>query len=312
MDKHSLIVDITALAQELDRTPTANEFYKSKARLEASTMREFGRYNALVSAAGLAPNKEYRRLTNQVFEKNIEQHIQEYIPREPIERKPWPTIHVISDIHWPFHSQRVIDRFLESVGDMKPQYVIINGDAWDNYSHSRFPKSHNVFTPREEEALSRTNNENFWLEVQKRSPKSICYQMLGNHSVRPLKRILETYPEAEDWIKQKMHELFTYPNVSTIHDIREELMFGDVAIFHGYRSKLGEHRDYTQYNCINGHTHQGGVSYKRIRGQTLWELNTGLAGDPEAKGLTYTQQKITTWTNGWGELDSRGPRFISL
>ena len=90
----------------------------------------------------------------------------------------------------------------------------------------------------------------------------------------------------------------------------EELIIGDIAVFHGYRSQLGAHRDYTLMNCINGHTHKGGAVFRQIRGSVIWELNSGLAGDPEAKGLTYRPQKITDWTPGFGEVDKKGPRFI--
>jgi hypothetical protein len=44
----------------------------------------------------------------------------------------------------------------------------------------------------------------------------------------------------------------------------------------------------------------------------LFELNSGLAGDPEAKGLTYTPQKITVWTPGFGAINKYGPQFVSV
>jgi hypothetical protein len=137
------------------------------------------------------------------------------------------------------------------------------------------------------------------------------YQICGNHDARPLKRILEVYPEAEDWVKKMFAEMMTFPGVETILDTRQELVLpGDVMVIHGYKSKLGEHRDHMLFNAVCGHQHTGGVVYKNLRGRTLWELNAGLAGDPEAKGLTYTPQRITSWTLGFGWLDEYGPRFI--
>lgn len=55
---------------------------------------------------------------------------------------------------------------------------------------------------------------------------------------------------------------------------------------------------------------KGGVVFRKIRGQTLWELNAGYMADPHAKGLTYTPQRITHWTEGLGWTDEYGPRFI--
>jgi len=114
----------------------------------------------------------------------------------------------------------------------------------------------------------------------------------------------------EHWIEKYFEELFTYPGVETIFDSRQELLFDDVLIFHGYRGAVNAHRDYTLLNCITGHTHVGGTSFRRIRGQVLWELKTGYAGDPEAKGLTYTPQKTTHWTHGFGYVWAWGPQFI--
>jgi predicted phosphodiesterase len=315
VDPHDLISQVKTLALELGRTPTRTEFETSLRGGAYKLQRLFGTFAALLQAAGLETYHERRapkKIDQSIFNRSIEKHLEEYEPRSVIERAPFPTIASISDIHWPFENPKVIAKFLEYVEEKKPEWVILNGDAWDMYSHSKYPRSHNIFTPREEQSLARKRNEEFWQSIQARSPQSKCIQMMGNHDVRPLKRVLEEYPEAEDWVKEKMKELFTFSGVKTIHDAREELVIQDILIFHGYRSKLGDHRDYTLYNTINGHTHLGGVVYRRIRGQTIWELNSGLAGDPESKGLSYTPQKITHWTPGFGAVDLLGPRFIPV
>lgn len=54
------------------------------------------------------------------------------------------------------------------------------------------------------------------------------------------------------------------------------------------------------------------MSFKRIGGKTLYELNAGYLGDPESKALSYTPTKITNWTLGWGYIDEDGPRFVAL
>jgi predicted phosphodiesterase len=317
MDKHELISALKDLALELGRTPTRSE-YVSRVRGGDYQLTKFGGFTALLLAAGLDTydtrrGGKARKIDNSIFEKDIERHLEEYQPRPVLPRKPYPRLAVISDVHWPFDNARVIEAFHSHIEKTQHDWVILNGDAWDMYSHSKYPRSHNVFTPREEERLSRERNEEFWKEVQKRCPKAKCVQMMGNHDVRPFKRVLDAYPEAEDWIAEKMGKLFTFDGVKTIMDPREELFVSeDTIVFHGYRSQPGAHRDYTLYNCINGHTPVGGAVFRRLRGQTLWELNSGVAGDPEAKGLTYTPQKITNWTPGFAEVDTDGPRFIPV
>lgn len=298
------------MAIELGRTPRRDEFTYSLKGGDYKLRTLFGDYETLVLAAGLNLNKG-KKITNEIFEKDISKHLSKMKPRK-IKTQELPTIASISDIHWPFSNDRVIKRFLEYVGDEKPKYIILNGDAHDMYSHMKFPRSHNLFTPREETNKARSMNEKFWAEILKRSKDSKNYQLIGNHDLRPLKRILESYPEAEDWIQEKLNQIFTFKGVTTIYDPREELILNNIAIFHGYKTKLGDHRDYTLMNCINGHTHRGGVAYRQLRGEVLWELNCGFAGDPESKGLSYTPQKITNWTPGFGAVDALGPRFIPL
>lgn len=309
-DLHDLVRAVKDLAIELGRSPRRYEFEQKIVGCHSALSR-VGGYGAVLRAAGLASNVT-KKIDNSIFERDIVSHLEDYRPRAEAQRKPYPTIAIISDIHWPFCNKRVIDAFISFVGDQKPEWVILNGDAWDMYSHTKFPRSHNVFTPREERAAARAANEAFWSAIKAASPKSKLTQLVGNHEIRPIKRILEEYPEAEDWIAEKLKEDLSFDGVTTIYDPREELLIGDIAVFHGYRTQLGAHRDYTLYNAIVGHTHKGGVVFRRIRGQTLWELNSGFAGDPEAKGLSYTPQKIMDYTPGFAYVDTLGPRFIPL
>ncbi len=312
MDEHQLISALKQLAQELGVTPTHNQFQQHVGKGSSRYRMLFGGWNQFCTAAGISPTRESpRKITNEIFKVDLTQHLEEYKPRIEQAKKQYPEMAIISDIHWPFHSQKIIDRFMEYCGDVKPQYIFLNGDAWDFYSHSRFPRTHNTFTPKDEEEMARQLNIKFWEDIKFASPDSECTQMLGNHDIRPMRRVLETYPEASDWIKDRMNKLFLFDGIRTIFDPREEVMIGDICVFHGYRGKLGEHRDFTLFNCINGHSHVGGVVFRRIRGQTLWELNSGLAGDPEAKGLTYTPQKITNWTPGFAVVNKNGPQFVS-
>lgn len=310
---HELVSQLRNLALELQRTPTKQEFCQNVAGGHYKVVK-LGGYNVLVKAAGLEPNTEHsKRVDNTIFIKNLEDHLNAYIPKNdlPTCYEAPPRIAVISDIHWPFASKKVLEQFYKFIEKHQPEYVIINGDAWDMFSHSKYPRSHNVFTPEMEHQLAREANEVFWETVQKLVPNAKCYQLLGNHDIRPIKRILEVYPVAEDWISTMLQKLFNFEGVQTIHDPRQELMLpSNIAVHHGYRSKLGDHRDYMLQNAIVGHTHTGGATFRRLRGEVLWELNSGVAGDPELKGLSYTPQKITHWTPGFGWVDEYGPRFV--
>jgi predicted phosphodiesterase len=314
MDQHELVCALKDLAVELGRTPTRGEFESRIKGGKYSLEKHFRNFSVAVSAAGLDTYNERRsgeKITNKVFERDIEQHLEAYEPRPYTPPGPYPTAGVFSDPHWPFHSKRVQKAFIEYVGDEKPMWVILNGDAQDMYSHSKFPRSHNLFTPRDEHAACLALNRAFWESITRAAPKSKRVQMAGNHDIRPMKMVLEKYPAAEDWVSEKLKEDFTFPGVTTILDQRQELMITDkIAVFHGYRASLGAHRDYTLMNCINGHSHVGGVVWRQLRNEVLFELNAGFAGDPESKGFNYTRQRITKWTPGFGALTKRGPIFI--
>lgn len=314
--QHEMIQAVKDLAIQLGKTPTRGQFIACIKGGDYKLIKVFGSYSVLLKAAGLDTYEDRRsndkKIDNSIFNKSIDDHLENYIPTPTKDRGVYPTIASISDIHWPFDNPKVIKAFQQYCGDVKPQTIFINGDAWDMFSNSRFPRSQNIFTPREERDSSLKKNTEFWEIIKKVTPKSKCYQMLGNHDIRPLKRVLESYPAAEDWIAEALKKDFTFNGVETIFDPREEVIIEDILIFHGYRSGIGAHRDYTLMNTINGHIHLGGVSFRRLRGQTLWELNSGLAGDPESKGLSYTPQKITHWTPGFGVVTPHGPQFIPI
>ena len=308
---HEMLAKFKDLAIELGKTPTVLE--GDRAGLCGPTVRRyFGSHAQLVQAAGLEPNRVGGKvkIDNSIFNRNIHEHIAQYEPQD-ITKVTCPSFAVISDIHFPWPNKRVLEAFYNYVKLHKPEFVLLNGDSWDMYSHTKFPRSHNQFTPKEERDLSRKMNEDFWADVKKASPKSRCVQLLGNHDIRPMKRILEAYPAGEHWIEEMMKKEFTFDGVETIFDVRQELYLNDeVILFHGHMSGIGGHRDQTMMCTVNGHTHRGGVVYRAVKGKIIWELNSGLAGDPYAKGLTYTPQKIVEWTPGFGAHDEHGPRFI--
>jgi hypothetical protein len=105
--------------------------------------------------------------------------------------------------------------------------------------------------------------------------------------------------------------LYTFPGVKLQEDPRAELNLDGVFFHHGYRTKLGDNRDFLNACSVTGHSHKGGAVFRAVHGgHQIWELNAGTLGDPESKGLTYTPQKHTHQTLGLGWIDALGPRFI--
>jgi predicted phosphodiesterase len=316
LKQQELVNKLRELALDLGRTPHWHEITKIVSTTQI--YKHFGGLPVFIQAAGLdpAPKTKAKKIDNSIFNVDVETRLKEYEesgqPDPYVFKKTDAKIALISDIHFPWANKKVLEKFYEFIEEHQPDFVIINGDAWDMYAYSKYPRSHNLYSPRDEQSIARKMNEEFWDKVQSLCKNAKCIQMLGNHCIRPLKRVLEEYPEAEDWIAEKLKELFTFKNVLTVHDHRQEVIINEDCIFHGYRSQLGAHRDYTHMNCHNGHSHVGGTVFRRIKGKTLFECNSGVAGDIDSKALSYTSQKITHQTPGFSYRDKYGPRFIAV
>lgn len=318
-EQHEIISLLKDLALELGRSPKADDLVGVKGLSKYRVTQAFGSFVIAMQAAGLemARPSKLRKIGNEIFERELVphlelQHVRQTTPQGsnlilPIE--DYPTTVILGDIHAPFHHKGAVDFAISVIEKLKPKRVVQIGDMKDMLSWAAFPRSHNVFTPKEEFQQARKACEDIWLRVQRASPGVECYALLGNHSTRPIKRLLENCPELEIFIDMKPY--FSYPGVELIPDDRQELNLDGVVFIHGYRGKLGDHRDFMNACVVTGHTHRGGAVFKNTwNGHQIWELNAGLLGDPLSKGLSYTPQKYTHWTLGVAVIDAYGPRFI--
>lgn len=223
---------------------------------------------------------------------------------------------IFGDLHFPFHSKSALTKALDFLSESKPKYIIQIGDLYDFWSLSRFPKAQSVIkmTPWQEMELARTQAEEFWRIAQKRSPKSNCIQILGNHDARLHSRILEKLPEILGIVD--IQSLFKFDGVKTQFDIREELIIDDICFLHGFFGTPGQHMAHNMMNTVLGHTHRGWVHHAKIRGQQIWELNAGYLADPTTAALSYTKQRWTRWTPGLGiifqDKSGRYPAFMPI
>jgi len=308
---HELVAALKSIATELGRCPTRAEF-EAKVHGAHRKLATVGGFAIVQQAAGLNTyvTRRLPKITNQIFEKDIVSHLADYKPREQNEKVVWPKIAILGDMHEPFSHTKLKSSFIDFCREHQPEWIVQVGDAVDFYSHSKFPRSHNIFTPKQEEQLARENLEKFWSELALAVPGAKRVMLIGNHGIRPIKRVLESVPTIEHWAEKYLTDYLSFKDVHTVMDTREEYMIADITFIHGYRSGLGAHRDHILTNVVCGHTHTGGASFRSFRGRTFFELNAGLAGDVEAPGLTYTATRTTGWTLGWAWIDKWGPRFI--
>jgi predicted phosphodiesterase len=301
------------LSRELGRTPLRLELESSG--ISRHFIETFG-YEKILSWAGLAPlahgeaRKVRHKVTNEIFRKDINQVLENRVPLDFKSPKTNSKILIAGDVHFCWEDKSTIEEFHAFNRENQPDYVVQVGDLYDMYSFSKFPRSQNLYTPKEEQRLSREGAEKFFKQIKTDNPRAKVYNLFGNHDIRPAKRTIEQMPEIEHFVERYLEELMTFEGVNLVSDHREILVIDGIGFHHGYLGKLGDHRDAGLMNMVVGHTHRGGVSYRRVRNETLWELNAGFMGDPESKVMSYTSSKLQNYTLGFGYIDKHGPRFI--
>lgn len=225
----------------------------------------------------------------------------------------WKRTFIFGDLHFPFHHKAALAVALYYCRRWQPEVIVQVGDLRDWYSASRFTRKVNLFTPKEEDQQATYLSDLFWESLGRWCPNAEKYQLLGNHCVRPIKRIGEVAPEFEEDFIPLVHDRYSFDGVKTIYDPREELDLYGVRFIHGYKSGLGEHAAFNRMPVVCGHTHRGGVMPINLHDEVIWELNVGYLADASHPALSYTMQKrATNWTLGFGTIDSDGPRFHSL
>lgn len=233
-----------------------------------------------------------------------------YVPGAvpPLPLSPRSTVVVLGDMHMPWHHKKALSLAIELIRLHQPDVVVQVGDALDQFAASKYPRSHNIMTPAEEFERGRAYHEFMWRQVLAASPSTTCYQLLGNHDDRAMKRIAERAPELAGLLLGGIRDLYTFDGVTTVHDSSEELVIDDVVYIHGFL-QFGQHARRMNRSCVTGHLHKGGVQL--MEEGRIWELNAGWLGDVAAPVYGYHQLKRfhgTTLGIGW--VDQLGPRFI--
>ncbi len=216
---------------------------------------------------------------------------------------------IIGDTHFPFHSQKVLNRIIEIIAQIKPVFVVQIGDLYDFFSQSKYPRTHRLMTPQEEIKKGREAAEQMWADIHKASMNSKKLQILGNHDLRPYKRLLEKAPELEPFFQAD--HLFNFPQVETVYDSRQELVLDGVCYQHGHR-KHGDHIKSNLTSTVHGHTHRAGIIYMKLRNELIWEFDVGMTADIKSVPLGYGPQTWNQCTTGVGIIDEHGPRFIPI
>lgn len=221
-----------------------------------------------------------------------------------------PTIIAIGDMHLPWSCHVTLKKIYKIVEDVQPDVVVQLGDLYDQFSWSKFPRTHNLMTPAEELSSARLMATDFWKQISRAAPNADRYQLWGNHDERIKKRVLEKMPEIESLVS--FSGFFQFDGVTSMPEEREELTIAGIVFMHGFR-QAGKHCEHNLANTVVGHLHRGYTHFYRHAENVYWELNAGMVADPTSVPLSYAKQrKYATYHQGVGLIDELGPRFIPL
>lgn len=214
---------------------------------------------------------------------------------------------IIGDTHFPFHSQKLLKKIVDYIRKVQPKFVIQIGDLYDFFSQSKYPKSLNLMTPADEVMKGRLGAEEMWAAIHRAAPNAKKLQILGNHDLRPYKRLLEKAPELEPFFN--INHLFEFPQVETVLDSKQELVINGILFMHGWK-KHGDHMKYSLMPTVHGHTHKAAINYLMLRNELIWEADVGVVADLNSIPMGYGGKRWTDCINGVLEINELGPRFI--
>lgn len=213
---------------------------------------------------------------------------------------------VISDTHFPFHSKSAYKKLMKTIKAEKPTHIVQVGDLLDQYVFSKYTRSMSITVDQDiRNGLKMANK--MWKEAQKIVPKAKCYQLLGNHDIRFLKRIAERLPELSELVNLK--DVYKFNKVKIMDSDRDHLELGGVIYIHGYLSKSIDHVKAYNKPVVHGHLHRPSITFESPR---LWSMDVGYMADSKSLPLSYTQTKLTKWTLACGIVEDGKPRLVIL
>lgn len=218
----------------------------------------------------------------------------------------------VPDLHLPFTDWKRVEKLYNHIEEIQPNVVIQLGDLLDRFTNSRFARSQDIMTPKEEVEEGHAGAINFWIEIKKRVKSAQRIQIKGNHDDRLLRQVLEMCPEIYSVVKKADAEMFKFAGVKTVPDSRDGIFIDGNLYTHGHLTQLGAHMVQLGVNVVHGHTHRGGVVFRNHFGKTMWELDCGYLADEKSVPLMYGPTKHLQHVKGFGVIDRLGPRFIPL
>jgi len=237
-----------------------------------------------------------------------EYYVRDYMSRMDVDIDN-ATIFVASDAHyWPNEISVAHEAFVKLIKKHKPDIVIMNGDAVDGASISRYPKSSwsTVKMPTVKEELE-TVAERLY-EIEKVAGSAKCIFTLGNHDMRFESKLANLAPEYEGLPGFSLKDHFPRWLFCMSVMVNRNLM-----IKHRYNN--GIHGVYNNTvkagtSMVTGHLHRlQAIIFSDYTG-TRWGIDTGTLAEVDGDHMGYGEDNPKNHCSGFAVLTIRNGRLI--
>ena len=219
------------------------------------------------------------------------------------------TIFVASDAHyWPDEVSTAHQAFVKLVKKHKPEIIIMNGDAVDGASISRYPKASwstvKMPTVKEElEAVADRLNE-----IEKVAGNAKLIFTLGNHDMRFESKLANLAPEYEGLQGFSLKDHFPRWLFCMSVMVNRNLM-----IKHRYNNGL--HATYNNAlksgtSIVTGHLHRLQATILSDYNGTRWGVDTGTLAETDGDHMGYGEDNPKNHCSGFAVLSIRNGRLI--
>ena len=204
-----------------------------------------------------------------------------------------------SDAHyWPGIISTAHRAFVKIIEELKPQMVVMNGDAFDGAKISRHPVSGFEARPSVKQELEAVTDR--LAEIENVAGAAKLHWTWGNHDLRFNSRIAQLVPEYEGVTGFDLTHHFPRWKFST-----SIMVNGDLMIKHRWHS--GIHATYNNVlkagtSMVTGHLHALGCrGFTDYRG-TRYAVDTGTLADIWGDQFSYTEDSPRNHRSGFAIL----------
>jgi len=218
-------------------------------------------------------------------------------------------IFVASDAHyWPDEISTAHKAFVKLIKKHKPDIIVMNGDAFDGASISRYPKSgYDTFkTPTVKEELEAVSDR--LGEIEKVAGNAKLVFTMGNHDMRFENKLSNQAPEFQGVPGFTLKEHFPRWLFCMSIMINKNLMLK-------HRFANGLHATYNNtmkagVSIVTGHLHRLQATIVSDYNGTRWGIDTGTLCETDGDQMSYAEGNPSNHCSGFAVLTIINGRLI--